>query len=164
MKTSRILSAALLAVLAGCSGPEKSTGLHAGDMLLGASLERAIIAQATLFPYHFEVDGKELNELGRRDVAVLADHLRDHAGVVSVRRGDSTPALHESRLGAVMAALEAAGVAHAQITLRDGLARGEGLSSVRVVEVLKKPLVLTGAGVSSSIQSATSTSGEVVSP
>lgn len=150
MKTANIPCACLLALLAGCAAPPPSLmqGPHAGDMLLGASLERAIVAQSALYPCHFEYGGAELNELGRRDFAVLADHLRTHAGSLNIRRGDASAELYKARVDAVLAALQAAGVPKEQISVRDGLPVGAGLASVRVVEILSHPLSLSGGGVS----------------
>jgi hypothetical protein len=157
VKTANILGATLLATLAGCASASKPEhGPFAGDMLLGASLSRAIVAQSALYPCHFEPGGTQLNELGLRDLGVLTEHLRTHAGTLLVRRGDASTELHHGRVQAVLAALEQAGVAREQIAVHDGLPGGEGLASVRVVEILKKPLVLTGGGVSTTGQAGSS--------
>ena len=155
----KALTAALLLLCACADMPTGGSGPFAGDMLLGASMERALIAQSTLFPYHFQADAAELNELGRRDLLVLAAHLREHAGSLSVRRGGATPELHEARVRAVLAALVTAGVPRDAVALRDGLPGGDGTSSARIVEVLGRPLLLGGAGTSSAPQAATPVSG-----
>ena len=155
MKTAR-LSAVLLALLAGCAAPEHMP-VGTGDLLLAASLQRAIVAQSTLFPYHFVADSAELNALGQRDLAVLAKHFHDHSGTLAVRRGDASAALEDARVKAVLAALEAGGVAKGQVSVRDGLPGGDGLAAARVLEILKTPLVLSGAGVSTVTSTATAT-------
>ncbi len=149
MKPANVLRASLLALLAACAAPEPPA--HAGDLLLGASLERAILAQSSLFPCHFESGGTGLNELGRRDLGVLAEHLRTHSGSLLIRRGDASAALYQARVQAVLAALAEAGVPQDQLAVHDGLPSGTGLASVRVVEVIKKPLSLSGAGVSAAV-------------
>jgi len=153
------LSAVLLALLAGCSAPEHPR-YGTGDLLLAASMQRAIVVQSTLFPYHFVPDAAELNELGQRDLLVLARHFEKHSGALSVRAGDDTPALGEARIRAVLDALVAAGVAKDHVTLRDSLPRGEGLASARVIEIMKGSLVLTGSGVSTIVGTATGTTAQ----
>ena len=156
MKTF-VLSSAVLALLSACASHTKSDGLHAGDLLLGASLQRAIIAQSTVYPYHFVPDAAELNALGQRDVSVLAAHLREHAGSLVVNRGSATQQLHDARVKAVLAALEQEGVPANQVAVREGLPGGDGLSTLRVIDIFDRPLVLTGAGIST--MDAASTTG-----
>lgn len=147
MKTARL---AVLLVLAACGGtlPAPPPWTGTGDALLGASMQRAIVAQSALFPYHFRPDAAELNELGRRDLAVLAAHLGGTDGVLAVSRGTASPELHEARVRSVLAALEAAGLPRERLTVRDGLPGGDGASAVRILEVLRRPLTLSGGGVS----------------
>ena len=144
-----VLSSAVLALLSACASHTKSDGLHAGDLLLGASLQRAIIAQSTVYPYHFVPDAAELNGLGQRDVSVLAAHLRDHAGSLVVSRGSATQQLHDARVKAVLAALEQEGGPANQVAVREGLPGGDGLATARVIEIFTRPLTLTGGGISS---------------
>jgi hypothetical protein len=153
------LSTILLALLAGCSLP-KHERYGTGDLLLAASLQRAIVVQSTLFPYHFVPDSAQLNELGQRDLLVLARHFQAHAGTLAVRGGDAPAPLAEARLRAVIEALTAAGVARDHVVVRDGLPSGDGLASAHVIEVMKGSLVLSGAGVSTVISTATATSAQ----
>ena len=37
-----------------------------------------VVRQKTVFPYHFLNDSPALNELGERDLALLANHYRDN--------------------------------------------------------------------------------------
>ena len=159
MKTA-ILSIALLGLLAGCSAPEQHERYGAGDLLLAASLQRAIVVQSTLYPYHFVPDSAELNELGQRDLLVLARHFQSHSGSLAVRRGDAGTSLADARLRAVVEALANAGVGRDHVLVRDGLPGGDGLASARVIEVMKGSLVLSGAGVSTTISTATATSAQ----
>jgi len=154
--------AALALLLGACvTDPMDTPNNGAGDLLLGASMQRAIIMQSALYPYHFVPDSAELNELGAIDLSVLAFHLRDHAGSLLISRGGVSKELHDARVRAVLAALEESGVAKTMVSVHDGLPGGDGLPSGKVVEILKKPLVLTGAGVSAMSATATGTSGEV---
>ena len=150
---------AVLLALAACSSPTERDPYGTGDLLLAASLQRAIVVQSTLFPYHFVPDSAELNELGQRDLLVLARHFEKHSGNLAVRPGD-TPALGEARIRAVIEALTAAGVARDHVNVRDGLPGGEGLASARVLEIMKSALVLSGAGVSTTISTATATTAQ----
>jgi hypothetical protein len=147
VKTARL---AILLLLAACSltPPGNPAFVGTGDALLGASLQRALVAQSTLFPYHFRPASAELNDLGNRDLAVLAAHLAGTSGALCVPRGDATPELHEARVRAVMSALQAAGVPRERVALRDGLPGGDGARSTRIVEVLRRPLTLSGGGIS----------------
>jgi hypothetical protein len=159
---SPVLNLAVLALLlGGCAvDPMKSPRSGAGDLLLGASMQRAIVVQSALYPYHFVPDSAELNELGVNDLNVLAMHLRDHAGSLLISRGGASKELHEARVRAVLAALEESGVAKTQVAVHDGLPGGDGLPSTKVVEIMKKPLILTGAGVSETGGAATGTTGD----
>jgi hypothetical protein len=143
-------SLATLLLLAACSTtpPEPPAFSGAGDALLGASLQRALVAQSTLFPYHFRPASAELNDLGSRDLSVLAAHFADASGALCLPRGDATPELHEARVRTVMSALQAAGVPRERVALREGLPGGDGARSARIVEVLRRPLTLSGGGIS----------------
>ena len=150
-----VLKLAVLGLLLGACASDSETHPFAGDLLLGASLQRAIVTQSALFPYHFVPDAAELNELGERDLGVIAAHLRDNAGTLIIRRGTASKELHDARVAAVLAVLEQAGVQKEHVALRDGLPGGDGLPSSRLVEVFKTPYVLTGAGVSQVTATAT---------
>ena len=157
MKTAALIAA--LALLAGCSAPQRDP-YGTGDLLLAASMQRAIVVQSTLFPYHFVPDSAELNELGQRDLLVLARHFEKHSGTLNVRAGDGAPSQAEARIRAVIEALAAAGVARDHVLVHDGLPGGDGLASARVIEIMKSALVLSGAGVSTTVSTATATTAQ----
>jgi hypothetical protein len=100
------------------------------------AIANGIVAQHTLFPYHFVADTAELNELGQRDMAVLADHYRDATGQLNVRRGDASEALYRARLAAVTTRLAGAGIPAGRVQLADGFAGGPGLPTDRCVVIL----------------------------
>ena len=136
-----------LLALAGCratyaTDPYGTGYPHSGDLIRGASLDKAILVQHTLYPYHFVIDGAALNDLGERDLHVLAAHFRSNPGSLQVHRGNTASALYEARVNAVMAALVAAGVDGSQVKLTDGLPGGDGLPGEHVVVILKAPSTL----------------------
>ena len=102
------------------------------------AIENAIVSQHTLFPYHFVQNGAELNELGQRDLAVLANHFLEHAGPVNVRKGSVSAELYEARVNHVLDALKQAGVEAERIAISDGMPGGSGMPSENVVKILEK--------------------------
>jgi len=145
MKQYMIVSIAVLCiVLTGCQeNISRNPGLKLIDAKLieslnNAAIERAIIAQHTLFPYHFVRDGAGLNELGKRDFAVLAGQLLEHTGPLNIRKGGVSAQLYEARVNHVLDQLKAAGIEAEQITISDGMPGGSGMPSVRVVTILKE--------------------------
>lgn len=116
---------------------------RAADVLMAntysdAAIDNAILAQHTLFPYHFVNEGAALNELGRRDLGVLATHYKEHPGTLNVHRGDASAALYADRLAEVRQALTKAGVKEKRITLADGLPGGDGMASEQVLKILTR--------------------------
>lgn len=108
------------------------------NTLNNLGVENAVVAQHTLYPYHFVANGEELNELGHRDLAVLARHFTEHEGTLNVRRGEIAPELYQARLTFVIDALKEAGVDTARMVVADGMPGGEGMASERVVTILEK--------------------------
>jgi hypothetical protein len=141
-KPNIFLTLAIAAPLAACSSSPKSldqvpefntwlaTAMH------DSAMRNAIIAQHTLFPYHFDRDSEHLNELGRLDLAVLAGHYLDRSGALSVRRGSAGKELYDARVAMVRTLLERAGVAPDRIQITDSLAGGDGFSSENLVKIL----------------------------
>jgi hypothetical protein len=120
--------------------PASETNLDAAlvKTINNIGVENAIISQHTLYCYHFTTDGAELNELGSRDLAVLARHFAKHAGTLNVQRGEADEKLYQARIASVMGGLKKAGVDADSMRLSDGMPGGDGMSSERVVEILKK--------------------------
>jgi hypothetical protein len=118
------------------------------------AIQNAIIAQHTLFPYHFVQDGAELNELGRRDLAVLTGHFMKNGGDLNVRRHDTPADLYEARVNLVRDRLQKAGIDTGRMRTSDGMPGGSGMASERILVILED----TAKGVSSGT-SATYTSG-----
>ena len=151
MNLKSLLSCSLLATaLAGCwspADPEVMPGRAAqwsGDVIRAAAINKAIVRQHVIYPYHFVTDTDQLNPLGQRDLTVLADHYRAHPGALSIRRAGAEQALYDKRVVAVMDMLKSSGVATERLTVGDTAPGGDGISSERVVMILRKPAVLTG--------------------
>ncbi|MCH8153022.1 MAG: hypothetical protein IH830_11710 [Planctomycetes bacterium] len=97
------------------------------------AVDHAIIRQHTFYPFQFVTDGAQLNELGRRDVDVLARHFKEFPGALNVRRGNAAGALYEARARTVVDALAEAGVDVERMMVSNGLPGGDGVTSERVL-------------------------------
>ncbi|MHC5211719.1 MAG: hypothetical protein ACYTG2_13450 [Planctomycetota bacterium] len=165
MLRSLTLCCSLLALLAGCNSPHSKENMHTRDNMFvvdsfrSAQVNKAIITQRTIWAYHFLTDTAELNQLGHRDLGVLAAYYVDHAGVIRIRRAGASQALYDTRVAAVVSHLVNAGVPKDQLTVTDAPPAGSGMPSERVVTVLSNGLS-SGGGESagSSTSSSTSTS------
>lgn len=154
MKTQVLLGVALV-MACGCShkpAPKYEPVLTRGgevDFYRAEAVDNAVIREHTIYPYQFVEGRAELDELGRRDVNVLAEHYGGQGGTLNVRRGNAAPELYAARCNAVMEALAAAGVDPKRMTLADGLPGGDGMSSREVVIMLEskqgKPGEASGA-------------------
>jgi hypothetical protein len=105
----------------------------------------AVIRQHTIYPYHFVADGASLNELGQRDVSILAGHyagLQVDQGMppatLSVRRGEAAPALYDARVRAVTAALTRDGVPADRVRVADTVAGGDGMLPGKIKVILQR--------------------------
>lgn len=87
---------------------------------------RGVIRQRALFDAHFVHESDRLSSLGRRDVAILAEALRESGGRISVRRGSSSEALYVARVAQVRAAFARFGIDPARMTIDDGQPGGLG--------------------------------------
>jgi hypothetical protein len=127
------------------------------------AVRNAIVAQHTLYPYHFVDYSGDLNDLGKRDTAILAAHYKRYPGELNVHRGPEPDGTYQARLKAVADALASGGVASNTIKIGDGMPGGDGISSTRVITILQaENQRLAGAGTagpSSSSQVMTSGSG-----
>lgn len=110
-----------------------------GDAIRRASVERAIVAQRVVYPYHFVTGTAELNRLGERDLRVLARHFEEYGGDLAVRRGAASEELHGAREAAVREELLALGLTEDQFELRDRSPGGDGMPGTRVVEMWTAP-------------------------
>jgi len=130
-------------LVAGCEEysqqePRKDLDIELVKALNNIGLENAIVAQHTLYPYHFVANGDGLNDLGRRDFGVLASHFKEHPGPLTIRQGDVPAELYERRVAYVSGQLRQAGVEVSRMGLSDGMPGGTGMPSSRVVLILKE--------------------------
>jgi len=169
MKCQPILIAVLLGALGACKGANADTevtehdGPWAADLIANASLNNAIVTQHTLYPYHFVSGTATLNDLGQRDLSVLTDHFLKAGGDLNVHRGGVPQPLYDARVKTVLESLAAAGVASGAVAVKDGLPGGEGMTSERVIVILKEKMSKTeSTGTSSSSTSSSSASAGTV--
>lgn len=105
--------------------------------LSDTAINRAIIVQHTLYPYHFNLDGETLNDLGKHDLGILAAHYKEHPGQLNLSRGDTAEALYTARIATVIKTLADTGVEKDRITLADALPGGDGMVSERMLNILE---------------------------
>lgn len=136
-----LCSAALLAT--GCAEEQRTANEKKLDVELvnavnNIQVENAIVAQHTLYPYHFVTDGAGLNDLGRRDLMVLARHYKENPGTLNVRRGETREELYKARIAQVQSRLKEAGVDVGRMTISDGMPGGPGMRSESIVTTKPK--------------------------
>jgi hypothetical protein len=107
----------------------------------------AVIRQHTIYPYHFAAESATLNELGQRDVAILAGHFANlpaDGGIppatLSVRRGDASPGLYDARVRAVTAELARGGVPNDRVRVADTVPGGDGMLPGKIKVVLQRDM------------------------
>jgi hypothetical protein len=150
-------------LLAGCEGEqagnkaEKNLDVELVNTVNNIQVENAIITQHTLYPYHFVTDGAGLNELGQRDLTVLARHFKEHSGVLNVRKGEAAAELYSARVAQVQSRLKEAGVDVGRVTISDGMPGGPGMPSGRIVTTTPQ----TSGGSSTSGSKGGSSSGAI---
>jgi hypothetical protein len=165
MKTALTLVVAALAacLLTAC---QEHPSPYASDLdarlvkeIESPEMSGAVITEHTLYPYHFIADSPALNELGERDMQVLAVHFRGKSGDLNVRRGSASKELYNARIAGVLDQLRRNGVAVNRIRVADGLPGGEGADSERVVKILQLPSLFLSSDSGNSTGNASQTSG-----
>jgi len=129
-------------LLGGCEFPSANKGPGALDVWAvgatnDAAIRNAIIRQSTLFPYQFEQNGADLNNLGARDVTVLATHFRSYPGQLNIRQGTESEELYKKRVKKVVDYLDYAGVPTEKITVKDLPAAGEGMPGTLMILIVE---------------------------
>jgi hypothetical protein len=130
-----------LGILCGCEetmtdGESRNLDVELVKTINNIAVENAIITQHTLYPYHFVADGEQLNELGQRDFGVLAQHFKEHPGVMNIRQGEAGAELYEARVAQVLSGLKQAGVETSRMSISDAMPGGSGMSSEQVITIL----------------------------
>ena len=107
------------------------------DTYSDLAIQNAIIAQHTLYPYHFVSNGVQLNGLGHRDLSVLISHFQDNPGTINVPQGDSNSELYQGRIQTVYEQLMQGGVPEEKIQIASGMPGGDGMPSNAMIEILE---------------------------
>ena len=139
MKTAFVIELALLCVfLCGCNKQTINEGqLNAGLITAynDTAMENAIIVQHSLYPYHFVNNSEQLNELGRRDLSILAKHFKEYPGELDINRDGISESLYKARLVYVAGQLKKDGIDISKLTISDGLPGGSGMTSGDVLQI-----------------------------
>ena len=106
------------------------------NSLKNTAVENAMITQHTLFPYQFVQNSPRLNELGEAQMELLSVHYRENPGELSIRKGNASDSLYDSRIEMVRNFLGAAFVDMGRMTIEDAAPGGDGASSERVISIL----------------------------
>lgn len=102
------------------------------------AIQNALVSQHTLFPYHFVMNGAELNELGQRDLAALTSHFIKYPGHLNIRRGKTPAGLYEARVKMIHEKLLEAGIDAKRLSISDGMPGGSGTTSERMLVILEQ--------------------------
>lgn len=131
-------------LLVGCNEMQQNTqDTHAVNSELinsyyDMAMENAVVTQHTLYPYHFVKDGAELNELGAKDISVLAKYFLSHPGNLNIRRGECSDSIYQGRVNFVLNELKQAGVKTNQMVVADDMPAGSGMPTEKLVKILAK--------------------------
>ncbi|MCI0499673.1 MAG: hypothetical protein L0Y36_08345 [Planctomycetales bacterium] len=101
------------------------------------AIQNAIIAQHTIYPYHFVTNSAQLNGLGERDLAVLTAHFQQNPGQICLAQGQTESLLYQSRAQTIYEKLLQAGIPDGKIRITGGLPGGDGMPSSAVIEILE---------------------------
>jgi hypothetical protein len=107
------------------------------DTYSDLAIQNAIIAQHTLYPYHFVNNGAQLNKLGQRDLSILVQHFQNNPGQLTLQQGGTESLLYQSRAQAVYETLLAGGIPDGKIRITDGMPGGDGITSNSIIEILE---------------------------
>jgi hypothetical protein len=144
-------------LLAGCQEEQardqarKNLDVELVNSVNNLQVENAIVTQHTLYPYHFVTGGAGLNDLGQRDLMVLARHFKEHPGTLNVRQGETGPELYRARVAQVQSRLKEAGLDVGRVTIADGTPGGPGTRAEAIVTTT--PKITSGSSVMGSVGS-----------
>ena len=116
------------------------------DTYFDLAIQNAIIAQHTLYPYHFVNNGGQLNDLGQRDLSVLIQHFQDNPGQLTLQQGGTDSRLYQSRAQTVYETMLAGGIPDDKIRITYGIPGGEGMASNSIIEILETESSRTSQG------------------
>ena len=107
------------------------------DTYSDLAIQNAIIAQHTLYPYHFVNNSAQLNGLGERDLTVLIQHFQKNPGQLILQQGGTESLLYQSRAQTVYEKLLAGGIPDEKIRIADGMPGGNGMASNAMIEIFE---------------------------
>ena len=107
------------------------------DTYSDLAIQNAIIAQHTLYPYHFVNNSAQLNALGDRDLSVLIQHFQENPGQINIPQGGTESLLYQSRAQTVYEKLLAGGIPDDKIRIAGGMPGGQGIQSNAMIEILE---------------------------
>ena len=143
LKTVFVIGLCCSILLVGCqeqqAGPtvdESQVNRKIVDTYSDLMIQNAVIAQHTLYPYHFVNNSALLNNLGERDLAVLIQHFQENPGQIAVQQGKTDKLLYQSRAQTVYEKLLAGGVPDSKIKIVSEMPGGDGIQSNAVIEIL----------------------------
>lgn len=136
-------------LVAGCNeqatvNTERQVNIGLMSSFSDIAMQNALIAQHTLFPYHFVMDSAELNELGEHDFSVLVKHFTEKPGHLNIRRDNVSTEIYNARVTLIHDRLEEAGIDTGRIRISDGMAGGPGITTERILQILEKSYESTG--------------------
>ena len=102
------------------------------------AIQNAIITEHTMYPYHFVKNASKLNDLGQRDLAVLATHLAQYGGSLNVHRQNTSESLYKARVEVIRKSLQESGIDMARISISDDMPGGSGMPSEKVLVILER--------------------------
>ena len=142
MKRFVLATTALALMLIGCKTAEQSfshdravMNAWSVDTYHTEMINKAIVSEYTLYPYHFVNNSAVLNDLGARDMDVLTRHYTNYPGPLNVRKGNAGDALYKARLQTVIEFMRAGGVDIDRVALADGFPGGDGISAEQVLRI-----------------------------
>lgn len=146
MNWTRVLVALMLtAIVVGCDNKDPYVDENARlmdqvmvDVNRTQPIDQAVIVQHTLYPYHF-FEGKDvLNDVGCRDLRLIADYYRESGVPLNVQRGGVSQELYDARVRSVAKFIADCGIADNRIQIVEGRPGGAGMASMWVVKIMSK--------------------------
>lgn len=126
----------LTTVLAGCCNwcDQSPQWGQISDQRLVASIvdEQAVEAihrQRAIYAHHFVPGTADLNELGLRDLAILAAKDRERPGTIHVILGEDEESLRSARMNSIREFLKVQGVEVARMNFDEGEPGGDGINA-----------------------------------
>ena len=150
MTTNLTFTALLLAVAASIAGGcanhapalEQDRYGSANETMIRTVFDQqvrnGIIAERTVYPYHFRTQSHELNELGERQLEVLATAFRTAPGELNLSRGEEPEELYDARVQTVHETLARHGVEPGSVAVLESIPGGRGMRSRDAADALQR--------------------------